>query len=93
MKRSIFCYAQHVHTDLHDEMLVFPNAQQERLLVAQLTQGTVHCLEVDDTLWIMLDNALKPLSEVHQVQHVHLPELFAQVRTKCDAQSLKSKRA
>ena len=63
------------------------------MLFAQLNQGTVHGTELDDTLRIMLDNALKQWSELHQVQSIHLPELFAQVRTKDDAQWLNSKRA
>ena len=79
--------------NLHDDLLVFPDAQQDHVLISQLSQGTVHCLELDDTLWMMLDNASPQWSELHQVQRVNLPELFAQVRTKDDAQWLKYKRA
>ena len=63
------------------------------MLIAQLSQGTVHSTELDDTWWMMLDNVLKERSELHQMQYVHLPEVVAQVRTKYDAQWLKSKRA
>ena len=73
--------------------LFFPNTQQDHVPIAQLSQGTVHCPELDDTFLIMLDNALKQWSELHQVQHAHLPELFAQVRTDDDAQWLKTNRA
>ena len=82
-----------MYTNLHDDLLVFPDAQQDHVLILQLSQGIVHGIELDDTLWIMLDNALKQWSELHQVQHVHLPELFAQVRTNDDAQRLKTNRA
>ena len=70
-----------MYTNLHDDLLVFPNAQQDLVLVAQLSQGTVHGTELDDTMWIMLGNALNKWSELHQMQYVHLPELFARVRT------------
>ena len=81
-----------MHINRHDDLPVFPDAQHVHVLIAQLSQDIVHGLELDDTLWIMLDNALKQWSELHQVQHVHLPELVAQVRTTYDAQWLKSKR-
>ena len=77
-----------MYTNVHDDLLVFPNAQQGHVLIAQLGQGIVHGIELDDTLWVMLDNALKHWSELHQVQYVHLPQLFAQVRTKDDARWL-----
>ena len=82
-----------MYTNFHDDLLVFPNAQQDHVLIAQLSQGTVHGIELDDTLWVMMDNALNKWSEMYQMQYVHLPELGWQVRPKYDAQWLKAKRA
>ena len=66
--------------------LSFPDAQQDHVLIAQPSQGTVHGIELDDTLWIMLDNALNERSELYPMQCVHLPDLGVQVRPTYDAQ-------
>ena len=87
MKRSIW-FLHQMYTYFHDDLLVFTNAQQDRVLIAQLNQGTVHCLELDGTLCIMMDNALKSWLELHQMPYVHLPELGCQMLPKYDGQWL-----
>ena len=82
-----------MYTNDHDDLLVFPNAQQYHVLVAQLNQGNVHGLGLDDTMCSMLGNALKAWSELYQMQYAHVPELGCQVLPKYDGQWLWSKRA
>ena len=69
---------------MHDDLLVFPNAQQDNVLIAQLSQRAVHGPELDGTCWTMLDNVLKEWSELCQMQYVHVPDLVlpsaAQIR-------------
>ena len=77
-----------MYPSVHDDLLVFTNAQQDRVLIAQLNQGTVHGLELEDTMCIMMHNALNEWLELYQMQYVHLPELGCHVLPKYDGQWL-----
>ena len=77
-----------MYTNFRDDLLVFTTAQQDRVLIAQLSQGAVHGLELDDTMSIMMDNGLKEWLELNRMQYVNLPELGCQVLPKYNGQWL-----
>ena len=77
-----------MYTNFHDDLLVFTTAQQDRVLIAQLSQGTVHGLELDDTTCIMMDNGLKEWLGLDQMPYVNLPELGCQMLPKYNGQWL-----
>ena len=77
-----------MYTNFHDDLLVLTTAQQDRVLIAQPSRGTVHGLELHDTMCIMMDNGLKEWLELKQMQYVHLPDLVCQVLPKSNGQWL-----
>ena len=77
-----------MHTDLHNDHLVFTTAQQYIVIIAEAMQCTHNGLELKNTWCILLNYLLEDGLELHEMQYAHLPELCCQMLTKSDGQWL-----